>query len=229
MSRRRRVALPWRQARLLMPPPGRGLARGDTLASPETRQRVRDCDPHLHWFRWFNEAYRKPRLAAQPENRPRRSHGAPVCVCVCVPHCSPRLKCHCSESIDPPGSSTWKGLTSRTHPEKPLGEQGAVRGFCRRLACLRACPRGHAGAGRAVAHGLAQRSSGSSASSSWLRSSEIREPGSLRANQVLHSRRPLRARSIWRLDSRSITSRRLSRCSLPRATASSTFTRESLK
>src|ERR1043166_9952196 len=30
-----------------MPPPGRGLARGDTLASPETRQRVRDRDPHL--------------------------------------------------------------------------------------------------------------------------------------------------------------------------------------
>src|SRR5581483_12517540 len=47
VSRRRRVALLWRRARSLMPPPGRGLARGDTLARPETRQRVRDCYPHL--------------------------------------------------------------------------------------------------------------------------------------------------------------------------------------
>src|SRR4051794_24589171 len=50
MSRRGRVALRWRRARLLMPLPVRGLARSDTLASPETRQRVRDRDPHLRCF-----------------------------------------------------------------------------------------------------------------------------------------------------------------------------------
>src|SRR6185437_3172288 len=31
------------------------------------------------WFRLFYEADRRPRLAALPENRPRRNHGAPVC------------------------------------------------------------------------------------------------------------------------------------------------------
>src|SRR3954451_14840884 len=44
------------------------------------------------WFRLFNEAYRKPRLAALPENRPRRNHGAPVCVVdpiLAVPRGSP--------------------------------------------------------------------------------------------------------------------------------------------
>src|ERR1700681_4225083 len=32
------------------------------------------------FFRLFYEADRRPRLAALPENRPRRNHGAPVCV-----------------------------------------------------------------------------------------------------------------------------------------------------
>src|SRR5437867_12000891 len=41
------------------------------------------------WFRLFYEADRRPRLAALPENRPRRNHGAPVCV---SPNCSPKLK-----------------------------------------------------------------------------------------------------------------------------------------
>ena len=92
MSRLRRVALLRRRARLLMPAPGRGLARADTLRlSLETRQRVRDRDPHLHWFRLFYEADRRPRLAARPENRPRRSHGAPVCLWWNCTSCSMQL------------------------------------------------------------------------------------------------------------------------------------------
>ena len=44
------------------------------------RRRVRDFASHLHWCRWIYEANRRPRLAALPENRPRRNQVAPVCV-----------------------------------------------------------------------------------------------------------------------------------------------------
>ena len=49
------------------------------------RQRVRDClcSSHLHWFRLFYEANRRPRLATLPENRPRRDLVAPVCAAYC--------------------------------------------------------------------------------------------------------------------------------------------------
>src|SRR5438132_11127652 len=40
--------------------------------------RVHACS-HLCFSRWINEADRGPRLAAQPENRPRRNLVAPVC------------------------------------------------------------------------------------------------------------------------------------------------------
>jgi len=50
-----------------------------------------------------------------------------------------------------------------------------------------------------------------------------------RARRGAVQRRALRARSIWRFASRSARSRRLSMRSLPRATASSTLTRPSLK
>jgi hypothetical protein len=38
---------------------------------------VRDCSSHLRLSRLFYEAYRGPRLAALPENRPRRNQVAP--------------------------------------------------------------------------------------------------------------------------------------------------------
>jgi hypothetical protein len=41
--------------------------------------RVRSCS-HLLWCRLIYEANRRPRLAALPENRPRRDLVAPVCV-----------------------------------------------------------------------------------------------------------------------------------------------------
>jgi hypothetical protein len=43
------------------------------------RVRVRSCS-HLLLCRLFYEADRRPRLAARPENRPRRDLVAPVCV-----------------------------------------------------------------------------------------------------------------------------------------------------
>lgn len=55
-----------------------GRDRGDALPKL-VRQRVRVRYPHLRVFRWFYEANRRPRLAAQPENQPRRNLIAPVC------------------------------------------------------------------------------------------------------------------------------------------------------
>src|SRR5262249_36229056 len=43
------------------------------------RRRVRDRSSHLLCCRWIYEANRRPRLAALPENRPRRNQVAPVC------------------------------------------------------------------------------------------------------------------------------------------------------
>ena len=47
------------------------------------------CDLHLCVSRWINEADRGPRLATQPENRPRRNQVAPVCHLYSA-HCSRR-------------------------------------------------------------------------------------------------------------------------------------------
>src|SRR6185437_7644601 len=44
------------------------------------------------WFRLFYEADRRPRLAALPENRPRRNHGAPVCVSIRIVAASRRTE-----------------------------------------------------------------------------------------------------------------------------------------
>ena len=81
MSRLGRLALPWRRARWLAPLPWpRAQPGGASLASQMTRQRLRDLnDSHLCVSRWINEANRGPRLATQPENRPRRNQVAPVC------------------------------------------------------------------------------------------------------------------------------------------------------
>ena len=81
-SHLRRLALPWCQARLLAPNSGPRAQPGSTspyLASTRRRVRVRSCS-HLLWCRLIYEANRRPRLAALPENRPRRNLIAPVCV-----------------------------------------------------------------------------------------------------------------------------------------------------
>jgi hypothetical protein len=81
MSRSGRLALPRRRARLLAPNSGSRAQPGSTspyLASARRRVRVRSCS-HLLWCRWISEANRRPRLAALPENRPRRDLVAPVC------------------------------------------------------------------------------------------------------------------------------------------------------
>ena len=80
LSRLGRLALPRRRARSLAPRPGPRAQPGGT--SPylvETRRRVRDRSSHLRCSRLFYEADRGPRLAARPENRPRRNLIAPVC------------------------------------------------------------------------------------------------------------------------------------------------------
>ena len=62
------------------PYPGLGPNRDGT--SPDlvcARRRVRDRSSHLRLCRLFYEADRRPRLAARPENRPRRDLVAPVC------------------------------------------------------------------------------------------------------------------------------------------------------
>src|SRR6185295_19555677 len=63
------------------PYPGLGPNRDGT--SPDlvfARRRVRDRSSHLRLCRLFYEADRRPRLAARPENQPRRYLVAPVCV-----------------------------------------------------------------------------------------------------------------------------------------------------
>ena len=61
-------------------------------------------DSHLCVSRWINEANRGPRLATQPENRPRRNQVAPVCHLYSA-HCSRRrppaiVACSSSRSAD---------------------------------------------------------------------------------------------------------------------------------
>jgi hypothetical protein len=80
-SRFGRLALPRRRARSLAPAPGpRAEPRSASphLASTRRRMRVRSCS-HLLWCRLIYEANRRPRLAALPENQPRRDLVAPVC------------------------------------------------------------------------------------------------------------------------------------------------------
>jgi hypothetical protein len=82
VSRSGRLALPRRRARSLAPDPGPRAQPGSAspyLASTRRRVRVRSCS-HLLWCRLIYEANRRPRLAALPENRPRRDLIAPVCV-----------------------------------------------------------------------------------------------------------------------------------------------------
>jgi hypothetical protein len=82
VSRVRRLALPSRRARSLAPAPGPRAQPGSAspyLDSTRRRVRVRSCS-HLLWCRLIYEANRRPRLAALPENRPRRNLVAPVCV-----------------------------------------------------------------------------------------------------------------------------------------------------
>ena len=83
MSRLRAIGSPSAPSPIVAPLPWpRAQPRGASLAS-QTRQRVRDLnDSHLVFSRWIYEANRGPRLATQPENRPRRNHGAPVCLSI---------------------------------------------------------------------------------------------------------------------------------------------------
>jgi hypothetical protein len=80
-SRLGRPALPRRRARSLTPLPGPRAEAGATRYLTEARRRVRDRfrSSHLLGSRLFYEADRGPRLAALPENRPRRDLVAPVC------------------------------------------------------------------------------------------------------------------------------------------------------
>ncbi len=83
VSRSGRLALPRRRARSLAPAPGPRAQPGSAspyLDSTRRRVRVRSCS-HLLWCRLIYEANRRPRLAALPENRPRRDLVAPrMCV-----------------------------------------------------------------------------------------------------------------------------------------------------
>src|SRR5919106_437154 len=84
MSRRGRVALPWRRARSLAPLAGSRAESGAT--SPYLVGLGGECEIVLRTCfcsRLINEAYRGPRLAALPENRPRRNQVAPVCDAQC--------------------------------------------------------------------------------------------------------------------------------------------------
>src|SRR4051812_41261399 len=64
-----------------MPPPRSRAELGATrLLVSDSTASARSVSALTDWFRLFYEADRRPRLAALPENRPRRNHGAPVCV-----------------------------------------------------------------------------------------------------------------------------------------------------
>src|ERR671910_943830 len=76
-SRLGRLALPERRARWLTPDSDPRAETGATRHLTEVRQRVRVSYPHLRCSRLFYEADRGPRLAALPENRPRRNQVAP--------------------------------------------------------------------------------------------------------------------------------------------------------
>jgi hypothetical protein len=81
VSRFGRLALPRRRARSLAPNSGSRAEPGSAspyLALTRRRVRVGSCS-HLLWCRLIYEANRRPRLAALPENRPRRDLVAPVC------------------------------------------------------------------------------------------------------------------------------------------------------
>src|SRR5437867_8056637 len=84
---------------------------------------MRDRSSHLRLSRLFYEADRGPRLAAQPENRPRRNLVAPVC----PPYCSRVIEIRLCPDSAPAELSL--SLYNETVPERSatLAESEAFR------------------------------------------------------------------------------------------------------
>src|SRR5436309_16106932 len=89
-----------------------GPVEGDVAYLALTRRRVRDRSSHLRCCRWIYEANRRPRLAAQPENRPRRNLVAPVCL----------LPSQCSGVPEPPSSSAPEQAKRRIVDRREAGQ-----------------------------------------------------------------------------------------------------------
>ena len=88
---------------------------------------MRDHSSHLFVSRLINEADRGPRLAALPENRPRRNQVAPVCLEQCSP-CDDRPRA--GDPRDPRGRARALGRDD--------GRRGRARRDRRRLSGLEA-------------------------------------------------------------------------------------------
>ena len=90
-----------------------GRSRSDALTN-SVRQRVRVRRSHLRDSRLFYEADRGPRLAALPENRPRRDLIAPVCIWNCSRGLAPLVLVDARNVL----RSRWPNLTEEELAER---------------------------------------------------------------------------------------------------------------
>ena len=84
-------------------------------------------DSHLCVSRWINEANRGPRLATQPENRPRRNQVAPVCHFYASDGSRQTADCECRRQPTP--ATGYAG--DRAHPPSRVRRVGSRHGPAR--------------------------------------------------------------------------------------------------